>query len=159
MTGYGVVSMQRHQAVYLASGCIEVGDLVFERRLCVIFDALTEVARTYRPAEAAIEKVFMNRNVDSALKLGQARGAAIVAIAKLDIPVHEYSPNAIKQAIVGRGHADKVQIQHMVKALLSLAESPRTDAADALAIAMCHGHTQRGLLAVSRVRGARGRYR
>lgn len=154
-----MVSMQRHQAVHLASGCIEVGDLAFERRLCAIFDALTDVARTYQPEEAAIEKVFMNRNVDSALKLGQARGAAIVAIARLDIPVHEYSPNAIKQAIVGRGHADKIQVQHMVKALLSLAAAPRADAADALAIAMCHGHTRQGLLAVRSARGRAGLYK
>lgn len=159
VTGYGVVRMERNTSVHLASGCIEVGDLAFERRLCVIFDALTEVARTYQPQEAAIEKVFMSRNVDSALKLGQARGVAIVAIAKLEIPVHEYSPNEIKQAIVGRGHADKTQVQQMVKTLLSLAQVPRVDAADALAIAMCHGHTRQGLQAVRRALGTRaGRY-
>ncbi len=159
VTGYGVVSMERNKVVHLASGCIEVADLAFERRLCVIYDALSEVARTYQPMEAAIEKVFMSRNVDSALKLGQARGVAIVAMAKLEIPVHEYSPNEIKQAIVGRGHADKAQVQQMVKTLLSLAEVPRADAADALAIAMCHGHTRQGLLAVRSARGTRaGRY-
>jgi crossover junction endodeoxyribonuclease RuvC len=159
VTGYGVVSMERNKVVHLASGCIEVADLAFANRLCVIYDALSEVARTYQPMEAAIEKVFMSRNVDSALKLGQARGVAIVAMAKLEIPVHEYSPNEIKQAIVGRGHADKTQVQQMVKTLLSLAEVPRADAADALAIAMCHGHTRQGLLAVRSARGTRaGRY-
>lgn len=159
VTGYGVISMERRQAVHVTHGCIEVGELPFAERLCRIFDALGEILNAHHPREAAIEKVFMNRNVESALKLGQARGAALVAVAKAGLAVHEYSPNEIKQAIVGRGHADKAQIQHMVKALLALTEVPRADAADALAIAMCHGHTRQGLLAVQGSRRARaGRY-
>ncbi len=158
-TGYGVIRMERREAVHVAHGCIEVADLPFLNRMCVIFDALTEIIRTYQPQEAAIEKVFMSRNVDSALKLGQARGAALVAAGKAALALHEYSPNEIKQAIVGRGHADKAQVQHMVKTLLALPEIPRPDAADALAIAMCHGHTQQGLTAVRVAQGAsRGRY-
>lgn len=159
ITGYGVVKMERHHPVHLAHGCIEVGELPFAQRLCGIFDALTAVIDEWRPDEAAIEKVFMNRNVDSALKLGQARGAALVALAKHGLEIHEYSPNEIKLAVVGRGHAEKGQIQHMVKTLLALETSPRADAADALGIALCHGQTRQGLQAIRGARRARaGRY-
>lgn len=148
ITGYGVISMARHKASHLASGCIEVGTLDFADRLCAIFEALTEVITVHQPREAAVEKVFMSRNADSALKLGQARGAALVAIARQGILLHEYSPNQVKQAIVGRGHAEKGQVQHMVRMLLGLSDAPRVDAADALALAMCHAHTRAGQLAV-----------
>ncbi len=93
----------------------------------------------------AIENVFMARNPDSALKLGQARGAAICVVANQDIPVNEYTPREIKQAIVGKGNATKIQMQHMVKVLLSLDKSPQEDAADALAIALCHAHLRASL--------------
>jgi crossover junction endodeoxyribonuclease RuvC len=158
VTGYGVIRMQRQRAEHVASGTIEVGELAFEARLCGIFDGLTAVIREHGPAEAAIEKVFMNRNADSALKLGQARGAAVVALAKCALPVYEYSPNQIKLAIVGRGHAEKAQIQHMVRTLLNLSSTPPPDAADALATALCHGHTRQGLAALgiaTRVRAGR----
>jgi crossover junction endodeoxyribonuclease RuvC len=152
--------MHRNQAEHLASGCITMGELAFEARLCVIFDALTAIIDEHQPHEAAVEKVFMNRNADSAIKLGQARGAALVAIAKRGVPIHEYSPNQIKQAIVGRGHAEKAQIQHMMKTLLALPVAPAADAADALATALCHGHTRQGLLAVVGAHHSRaGRYR
>lgn len=156
VTGYGVISMARHKATHLASGCVEVGTLDFADRLCAIFEALTEIILQHEPREAAVEKVFMSRNADSALKLGQARGAALVAVARQGVPLHEYSPNQVKQAIVGRGHAEKAQVQHMVRMLLGLSEAPRVDAADALAIAMCHAHTRAGQLAV---RAASGRAR
>lgn len=156
ITGYGVIRMERQRATHVAHGCIEVGELPFADRLCRIFDALGDVLQAHQPAEAAVEKVFMNRNVESALKLGQARGAALVAVAKAGLAVFEYAPNEIKQAIVGRGHADKGQVQHMVRTLLALSESPRTDAADALAIALCHGHTRQGLMAVHGAHRARG---
>lgn len=158
VTGYGIVDISQRRAVHVAHGCIEVGDLPFAERLCRIFDNLGEILGIHRPQEAAIEKVFMNRNVESALKLGQARGAALVAVAKAGLAVHEYSPNEIKQAVVGRGHADKSQVQHMVKVLLSLPEIPRADAADALAIAICHAHSRQSLLAVQgsqRIRAGR----
>lgn len=94
----------------------------------------------------AIEKVFMHRNADSALKLGQARGTAICVVASQDIDVNEYTPREIKQAIVGKGNASKVQMQHMVKVLLGLNKFPQEDAADALAIALCHAHLRASLL-------------
>ncbi len=159
ITGFGVIDLQRSQLRHIASGSIDVAELPFEQRLVAIFDALTEVVRRHQPQVAAIEKVFMNRNVDSTLKLGQARGVAMVAVAKRQVPLHEYSPNQIKQAIVGRGHAEKAQMQHMIKVLLALEEAPAPDAADALAVAVCHGHTQQGLIAVRSSRGRRaGRY-
>lgn len=154
-TGYGLVAMERHRAVHVASGCIDVAELAFDARLREIYLAVAAIVREHRPAQAAIERVFVNRNVDSALKLGQARGAAISALAVAEVPVFEYAPNQVKQAVVGRGHAGKEQIQHMIKALLALAAAPRTDAADALAVAVCHGHTSQGLAAVTGARGAR----
>jgi crossover junction endodeoxyribonuclease RuvC len=94
----------------------------------------------------AIERVFVHKNVDSALKLGQARGAAICAVLERDLPVFEYAPKEIKQAVVGRGNAAKDQVQHMVTALLKLPGTPQADAADALAVALCHAHTNSTLL-------------
>ena len=111
----------------------------------MLFDELSNVIQAHGPVEAAVEKVFMNRNADSALKLGQARGVAIVAARKGGLAIAEYSATQIKQTVVGRGHADKAQVQHMVKALLRLNETPKSDAADALAAAICHGHMREGL--------------
>ena len=105
------------------------------------------MVKTYHPNQAAIEQVFLHRNASSALKLGQARGAAIVAIATTGVPVAEYSPREIKQAIVGFGGAEKIQIQQMVKRLLNLPTMPESDAADALAIAICHVHSSKTKLA------------
>ena len=164
VTGYGLVAMENNRSQHVASGCVTMGELPFDARLRTIFETLTAVIREHRPDEVAIEKVFMNRNADSALKLGQARGAAIVACALCDLPVHEYSPNEIKLAVVGRGHAAKEQVQHMIRAILALATTPATDAADALAVALCHGHTRQSLLAVALAggggarRGRAGRY-
>ena len=93
------------------------------------------------PAELAVEQVFFHRNAASALKLGQARGAALMAGVTRGLPLYEYSPNQVKQAVTGRGHAQKDQVQHMIKMLLGLRELPASDAADALAVAICHGHT------------------
>jgi len=163
VTGYGLVTMARNHGHHVASGTVVVGDLPFDARLRAIFEGLTALIREHRPDEVAIEKVFMNRNADSALKLGQARGAAIVAAALCDLPVHEYAPNEIKLAIVGRGHAAKEQVQHMIKAMLTLDATPVADAADALAVALCHGHTRQSLAAMARAggvvrRGRAGRY-
>ncbi len=159
VTGYGLVAMQKHRSRHVASGSVTVGELPFDARLRAIFEALTALIREHRPDEVAIEKVFMNRNADSALKLGQARGAAIVAAALCDLPVHEYSPNEIKLAIVGRGHAAKEQVQHMIKAMLALEATPAAAAADALAVALCHGHTRQSLAAVALAGGAARRGR
>jgi crossover junction endodeoxyribonuclease RuvC len=137
--------MDRHRVAYLACGGIRLGDGPLDDRLSVLFDELSAIIGAYDPTEAAVEKVFMNRNADSALKLGHARGVAIVAARRAGLAVSEYSATQIKQTVVGRGHADKVQVQHMVKALLELDATPKPDAADALAAAICHGHVREGL--------------
>ena len=107
-----------------------------------IHNSVVELITQFQPDEFAIEQVFMARNPDSALKLGQARGAAIVAAACHDLPVAEYSARSIKQAVVGTGAAEKEQVQHMVMALLNLSKRPQADAADALAVAICHANTR-----------------
>jgi crossover junction endodeoxyribonuclease RuvC len=142
ITGFGVIALVGKQPVYVASGCIRIHDNSIALRLKEIFQGMNAVIEEYQPQAVAIERVFMHRNPDSALKLGQARGAALVAAVTHDLPVYEYSPNEIKQAVVGRGHAAKEQIQHMVRVLLKLPQAPPADAADALAAALCHAHTQ-----------------
>ena len=154
VTGYGVVRMARQRAEFIACGSIRLDADALDQRLLVLFDELSLILAEFHPTEAAIERVFMNRNVDSALKLGHARGVAILAARKAGNAVYEYSATQTKQAIVGRGHADKAQVQHMVKALLGLDATPGTDAADALAAAICHGHTRASLAHLARA-GAR----
>jgi crossover junction endodeoxyribonuclease RuvC len=114
----------------------------FALRLKQIFDEVGALIAEHQPTEAAVERVFMARNPDSALKLGQARGAAICAIVNAGLPVSEYAPREIKQAVVGGGAADKAQIQHMVGVLLNIPRKLQADAADALAIALTHAHTR-----------------
>lgn len=156
VTGFGVIDMDGSRAVHVASGCIVAERGSLAERLKRICEGVVAVVEGYRPLEAAVEMVFMSRNADSALKLGQARGAAIVALALRGLPVYEFTPAQIKQAIVGRGGADKAQVQHMIRALLCLRAPPAADAADALAVAITHGHTRQGLLGMSAVRGVRG---
>ena len=115
-------------------------------RLRDIYAGLVGIVARYGPAEAAVEKVFMGKSADSALKLGQARGVAIVALVNSGLPVAEYSPKQIKQAVVGKGSAEKFQVQQMVKMLLRLPEVPPADAADALAVAVCHANTRTSLV-------------
>jgi len=143
ITGYGLIEAIGQEARHIASGCIRApaGDL--PQRLRAIYAAVSELMASYGPAEVAIERVFMSRNADSALKLGQARGAALCATFGLQVSIYEYAPRAIKQAVVGQGGADKHQVQHMVKLLLRLERSPPADAADALAVALCHAHLRR----------------
>ena len=145
VTGFGVIEVVSTRIRYTASGCIRAEHTTLAGRLKVIYDGICEVIASYQPDEAVIENVFMHRNASSALKLGQARGAAICALAGHGLPVHEYTPNQIKQAVVGRGHADKAQVQHMVQTLLGLDGAPQADAADALACAICHSHACRAL--------------
>lgn len=114
----------------------------FPLRLKRLLDELATILDTYRPDEVAIEKVFMARNPDSALKLGQARGAAICAVVMRDLPVHEYAAKEVKLAVVGTGGADKSQIQHMVGMMLNLKGKLQADAADALAVAITHAHVR-----------------
>ena len=161
MTGYGVIEVQGGRTLYIASGCVRMADEDFPQRLRTIFEGVGEVVDKYQPTATAIEKVFVQRNVDSALKLGQARGAAICAVVSRSLPIAEYSPTQIKQALVGRGAAAKEQVKHMVKMLLQIDESPQEDAADALACALCHSHTQQTMgrmpAAVQGMRGGRWR--
>ena len=141
-TGVGIIeadSMGRLRCLFRATLQV-AGEETFPLRLKRIYDELGEIISAHGPNEAAIERVFMARNADSALKLGQARGAAICAVVGHGLPVSEYAPNAIKQAVVGKGHAGKEQVQHMIGILLNLHEPVQADAADALAIAITHAH-------------------
>lgn len=140
ITGYGLIDAQKQKYVYLASGCVRVTAEALGQRLLQIFEGLQHVIAQYQPVVCAIEQVFVHRNVDSALKLGQARGVAMVASSYHGLEIGEYTPRQIKQAVVGYGGADKTQVQHMVKTLLSLNATPQADAADALAVAICHSH-------------------
>lgn len=142
ITGYGIIEVEGDRARLVAQGVIKTGAGEFAGRLGAIFEGLQALIESWRPTEVAIENVFVSRNASSALKLGQARGAAVCAAIAQGLPVAEYSPRSVKQAIVGRGGADKVQVQHMVSVLLRLQERPAEDAADALAVALCHQHTQ-----------------
>ncbi len=157
-TGYGVIeSRPGGPARYLASGCIRVTGETLADRLQVVFNGVCQLVDMYAPQEAAIEQVFLARNADSALKLGQARGAAIVALAHKGLPVAEYAAKKAKQAVVGNGNADKSQVQAMVQALFRLESTPQADAADALAIALCHAHTLSSLIRMGKVsRGTAG---
>lgn len=144
LTGFGVVAIEAGRMRYVASGCVRVPATALPERLKVIYDGIAEVIAAYGPDALAIEKVFLARNADSALKLGHARGAAVCAAVNHALVVTEYTALQIKQAVVGVGHARKEQVQHMVKALLELSGSPQADAADALACALCHAHHLQG---------------
>ena len=141
ITGFGIVRERAGQCEYVTSGCIRLGDGPFPGRLQKIFEHLSELITNYQPTILSIEQVFLARNPDSALKLGQARGAAIVAAVNAGLDVHEYTARQVKQSVVGTGAADKTQVQHMVTQLLGLSGTPQADAADALAIALCHAHS------------------
>ncbi|MCB1691565.1 MAG: crossover junction endodeoxyribonuclease RuvC [Pseudomonadales bacterium] len=143
ITGYGVIRAQGSHVTYIASGCIRTSSGEMPARLGEIFEGVTEIIEHHGPAEVAIERVFMARSADSALKLGQARGVAIAAAVSRGLPIHEYEARKVKQAIVGTGAATKAQVQNMVSRLLSLAGEPQSDAADALAIALCHTQSAR----------------
>jgi len=145
VTGYGIIDVRGDRAAVVRSGVIKTGKGEFPERLGIIFGGVRDLVVEYRPNEVAVENVFVSKNASSALKLGQARGAAICAAICEDLSVFEYSPRSVKQAIVGKGSADKVQVQHMVCVLLQLAETPVEDAADALAVALCHQHTQQSV--------------
>lgn len=145
VTGYGVIDFHRDHSRHVASGCIHINGRDLSARLRAIFDGITNIVESERPTELAVEQVFFHRNAASALKLGQARGAALMAGVTRGLPLYEYSPNQVKQAVTGRGHAPKGQVQHMIKMLLCLRDLPASDAADALAVAICHGHTRQTL--------------
>ena len=142
-TGFGILDLVGDKALYVASGTVKSLDGDFPDRLKQIFTSMTEIVSEYRPDVVAIESVFMHKNAGSALKLGQARSAALCATFGFEVEVFEYAPREIKLAVVGTGAATKDQVQHMVVALLSLQGIPGSDAADALAAALCHGHQRR----------------
>jgi len=142
ITGYGLVEKRGNRLVHVDNGTIQIrADLPFPARLEVIYAGLRELIATYAPDTAAVEQIFVSRNVSSALKLGHARGAAILAAVHGGLEVHEYTAMQVKSAVVGYGRADKGQIQQMIKALLNLPEIAQEDASDALAVAICHSHS------------------
>ncbi len=143
LTGFGVLDFEADNATYVASGTVQSMGGDFPDRLKRIFDSVSEIVAEFRPDAVAIESVFVHRNAGSALKLGHARSAAICATFENDVDVFEYAPREIKLAVVGTGSATKDQVQHMVVAILNLEGEPSTDAADALATALCHGHQRR----------------
>ena len=146
ITGFGVIDKTGQKLAYVASGCVRSNEAdPLPQRLKTLLDGIGEVIASYAPAEAAIEKVFVNVNPQSTLLLGQARGAAISALVLDGLPVAEYTALQIKQAVVGHGKAAKEQVGHMVARLLQLPGEPSADAADALACAICHAHGGQGL--------------
>ncbi len=152
ITGYGIIDFHANHSRHVASGCIQVAGNDLTVRLRAIFDGIANIVDSEGPTELAVEQVFFHRNAASALKLGQARGAALMAGVTRGLPLYEYSPNQVKQAVTGRGHAPKDQVQHMIKMLLCLRNLPASDAADALAVAICHGHTRQTLARIESAR-------
>ena len=146
MTGFGVIEMQGQKLRYVASGCIKSDSHQrLPERLHTLYAGITEIIGTYQPDIAAVEQVFSNVNPQSTLLLGQARGAAITALVAQGLPVSEYTALQVKQSVVGHGKAAKQQVAHMVMRLLALPGEPGSDAADALACAICHAHGSQGL--------------
>jgi crossover junction endodeoxyribonuclease RuvC len=142
LTGYGLIDTDGQQSRHVASGNIQTANADTATRLKSIYLEVRRVVDEFHPDEVAVEKVFMHRNADSALKLGQARAAAICATFGTELVVYEYAARLVKQSVVGRGNADKVQVQHMVKALLAIEAALGADESDALAVALCHAHTR-----------------
>jgi len=141
-TGYGLIECRGPESLHVSSGCIVAEGASLAERLRAIFEGIQTLVAEHRPDEVAIERVFVNRNVDSALKLGQARGSALSAVPR-GLPVFEYAPRAIKLALVGSGAAEKAQVAHMIRLLLRVEGKLSADASDALGVAVCHAHTRR----------------
>ena len=163
-TGFGVIDVSLGTPRYLDSGYIRIQADSLAQKLAQVYAGVSEIIAHHVPAEMAIEQVFMAKNADSALKLGQARGSAIVCAANHGLPVHEYAARLVKQCVTGHGNADKEAVQQLVASLLRLDALPQSDAADALAIALTHFYTQRGLVkrggnAPSRRQGGRSSWR
>ena len=159
-TGFGLIEQSGSKLAYVASGCIKTDDSgTLPERLLTIAEDVQSIITQHKPDDVVVEKVFVNVNPQSTLLLGQARGAAITAAVLAGVSVHEYTALQVKQAVVGHGKAAKEQVCHMVERLLALDASPSSDAADALACAICHAHGSSGLAAMAgvgtRKRGAR----
>ncbi|MEE4361597.1 MAG: crossover junction endodeoxyribonuclease RuvC [Pseudomonadales bacterium] len=155
ITGYGLVAVEGTRHRYVASGCIRTGDGALPERLGRIQAGLADVIREHAPAEAAVEKVFVYRSADSALKLGQARGAAVLTAVMAGLVIAEYAAPKVKQALTGTGAANKEQVAHMVRVMLGIRGELQADAADALAIAICHLHTRSSLARLGSASGFR----
>lgn len=155
VTGYGIVNAVGNRLEYVTCGSIVLPNVEHPQRLKKIFDSICQIIEEFSPQESAIEEVFLGKSVSSALKLGQARGSAMVACLHHDLSVAEYSPRKVKQALVGNGNADKTQVQHMIKVLLGVTGEVQPDAADALAIAICHANTKASLIKVAGARSFR----
>ncbi|MHB8766860.1 MAG: crossover junction endodeoxyribonuclease RuvC [Deferrisomatales bacterium] len=156
VTGYGVVEARGTRLVHVAHGRIPTppGDSL-PARLAAVYRGLTRVLEEHAPAEVGVESIFQSRNAQAALKLGHARGVALLAVELAGVPVVEYAPMQVKAAVVGYGRAEKQQVQQMVRLLLGLPEVPGPDAADALAVAICHLQTRRTAEACGLAGGAR----
>ena len=141
ITGFGVIESDGRHSRFVASGCVRTEGEDFPQRLGEIFRGIDAVLAEHRPQQVAVEQAFMAKNAATAIKLGQARGAAIVAAVSHELPVFEYSPRSVKQALVGNGGAEKEQVQHMTRILLGLQGRMGLDESDALAIALCHAHS------------------
>nr|VFJ47234.1 MAG: Holliday junction endonuclease RuvC [Candidatus Kentron sp. DK]VFJ53945.1 MAG: Holliday junction endonuclease RuvC [Candidatus Kentron sp. DK] len=156
VTGFGVIAMRANHATHIAGGCIRAHrEQNPVAGLKAIFEGIGRVIEEYQPDEMVAEQVFFHRNAASALKLGQARGAALMAGITRGLPIHEYTPAEIKQAVTGKGNATKAQVQYMIRLLLNLPEPPESDVADALGAALCHGHTRQ--TGIRMARGTRWR--
>lgn len=142
ITGYGVIRKEGNRLIHIDNGALFTDSAAdFPGRLKRIFEGLSEIIARYNPQVCAVEDLFFSNNVQSALKLGQARGAAIVACVNAGLPVFEYTALQVKQSVVGHGKAEKTQVQQMVKILLGLPEIAQADASDALAVAICHANS------------------
>lgn len=160
VTGYGLIKEEDRKIKYIDSGCIRTSpDGGLSQKLLQIYDGICQLMEDYSPGEVAIEQVFMHENPNSALKLGHARGVAMVAAASHRVNISEYSAREIKQTVVGHGAAEKAQVSHMVVHLLTLNKPPQQDAADALAVAICHSHMRHSLAIAINKRGFRRRKR
>lgn len=145
-TGYGVIDVLGNNLKFVTSGTIRSDDkLSLASRLSTLYDGLSKIIHSFMPEEAAVEQTFVNKDATATLKLGQARGIALLAPAQAGLPVAEYAPNSIKKAVIGVGHGEKQQIHMMVKVLMPRASFDTSDAADALAIAICHAHNRNSL--------------
>jgi len=143
ITGYGIIDVSGNKYTYVDSGIIRTKKSTPAERLQTIFSGLQDILKLHAPTQAAIEQVFMKKNVQSALVLGQARGVALVALSLQGLSIAEYTARQVKKSVVGYGNAEKEQVQHMIRCLLNLQHTPTVDAADALAIAICHAHSAR----------------
>lgn len=152
-TGFGIINTVGQQYEYVASGVIRLSvDQPLPVRLQQVYESLTQIVEKYQPQQCAIEQVFLAKSPQSALKLGQARGAAVVAATNAGLEVFEYEAKKIKQSVVGNGNADKVAMQSMVQRILKLNATPQEDAADALGVALCHANSYSTMVRLSTAR-------